>query len=454
MARRRRSLLGGKGPSPAGGDDPADDAETTDPGSVRPEYPPPPVLRTGGMPKAPPQDSLRADRPTLLPVDKDAPSEPHDLLDELPERPDPSSEEPISADAPVRLTASSPPPWEPERGRAVVPSSPPAQPSYSPIMEYSPTGGADAPVAPDLFGEGGYEDFDGRGPPTEEVPSAVMEDVGQPYSTPYSVPEPPPIPGILDRFTPPPAQRTEIGSRNRKPDYLEEDSGSAKKEGYEPTPPPARKRQAAPVEDDDEEVRRGPGVALAVLAVGSGVAVVGVGVVVLVLVLLFGIRGAATDSDLAREVTSGVEVRTNMQREPGLIGVAPSPPPVEAPLPEPAPEAVEAAPAPAPAPEPAPEPAPAPVPKAQPEPAPRPRPAPKPQPAAQPVSTKGTLKIRSNRRVLVYVNGQAIGYTPQDYKVDPGSFQVSAMVPGNPSTKQTRDAAVPAGATVPVDFTF
>ena len=57
--------------------------------------------------------------------------------------------------------------------------------------------------------------------------------------------------------------------------------------------------------------------------------------------------------------------------------------------------------------------------------------------------------------MLVYVNGQAIGYTPQDYKVDPGTFSVSAMVPGQPATKQTRDASVSqAASTVAVDFTF
>ena len=58
--------------------------------------------------------------------------------------------------------------------------------------------------------------------------------------------------------------------------------------------------------------------------------------------------------------------------------------------------------------------------------------------------------------MLVYVNGQAIGYTPQDHTVSPGStYTVSAMVPGQPNTKQTRDAPVSAGGTtVPVDFTF
>jgi hypothetical protein len=65
------------------------------------------------------------------------------------------------------------------------------------------------------------------------------------------------------------------------------------------------------------------------------------------------------------------------------------------------------------------------------------------------------LKIRSNRRVLVYIDGQASGYTPLEMKVDPGEHAVVAMVPGQPNTKQERAASVAAGGdTVAVDFAF
>jgi hypothetical protein len=99
------------------------------------------------------------------------------------------------------------------------------------------------------------------------------------------------------------------------------------------------------------------------------------------------------------------------------------------------------------------EPAPAPAPR--PRPRPRAVPKPDPVPTAAPAAAKGTLKVRSNRRVLVYVNGAAIGYTPQDYKVSPGDYSVSASVPGQPGTKQTKDTSIAAaGATVAVEFNF
>ncbi|MCA9572239.1 MAG: hypothetical protein KC656_30580, partial [Myxococcales bacterium] len=54
-----------------------------------------------------------------------------------------------------------------------------------------------------------YSEYDDGPPPTDEVPSAVLQDVSQSYAAPMHVPEPPPIPGILDRFTPAgAAQRT------------------------------------------------------------------------------------------------------------------------------------------------------------------------------------------------------------------------------------------------------
>ncbi|MBT3221323.1 MAG: hypothetical protein HN348_19750, partial [Proteobacteria bacterium] len=46
-------------------------------------------------------------------------------------------------------------------------------------------------------------------PPTEEFPTPVMEDLAAPHSAPMNVPEPPPIPGILDRYTPAPVMPAE-----------------------------------------------------------------------------------------------------------------------------------------------------------------------------------------------------------------------------------------------------
>ncbi len=70
-------------------------------------------------------------------------------------------------------------------------------------------------------------------------------------------------------------------------------------------------------------------------------------------------------------------------------------------------------------------------------------------------ATVGTLKIRSNRRVLIYVDGKAVGYAPTDYPVTPGSHVVRAMVPGQPTSAQTQEIQVAAaGSVLGVDFTF
>lgn len=426
MARRRRSLLGARGAIPGG----PSSAEGAEPSA-----------------EATPDDDVPV--PT---ADEPAAEEPAADL--------PATEEP-AADAPAAEPAAEPSPPvepvpEPPAGDSLPEvSEPPEQPSFQPLTGYQQVGGADAPVAEDLFGEGGYDDFDGNNPPTEEMPTGVMEDVGQPYNAPYTVPEPPPIPGILDRFTPPPAQRTNLGARRRKPDYLADTPSSPDR--YEPTPAPPRRRAVRP-EDDPVAVRRGAPIGLAVVILGLGLGAVGVGAIVLGLGMMLSSGSGAEEGMTPIDATDGeitaggVEVRSNMQRKPGLIGVDEQPSDALPPVPG----AAGASPTDPALPSPgAPTPSPAPQ-KAVPSPAPAPRPHPRTAPAATtPAAAKGTLKIRSNRRVLVYVNGQAIGYTPQDYAVSPGTFTVSAMVPGQPNTKQTRDAVVSAvGTTVPVDFTF
>lgn len=53
-----------------------------------------------------------------------------------------------------------------------------------------------------------------------------------------------------------------------------------------------------------------------------------------------------------------------------------------------------------------------------------------------------TLKVRANRRALVYVDGRAIGYVPQDVEVSVGTHQVSVKLPGDPSSEQAREIQV------------
>ena len=64
------------------------------------------------------------------------------------------------------------------------------------------------------------------------------------------------------------------------------------------------------------------------------------------------------------------------------------------------------------------------------------------------------MQINSNRRVMVYVDGKAIGFTPRTYKAPAGPLSVSAMIPRQPQSKQTQEVSVRGGATKTIDFTF
>jgi hypothetical protein len=314
-----------------------------------------------------------------------------------------------------------------------------------------PRHAVDAPVASDLFGDGpGFEEFEKNPPPTDEFTSQVLEDVGQPYATPYSVPEPPPIPGILDRFTPPPAQRTEIGSRRKKPEFLAETPQA--KARYEPTPSPERRKIAPRTEEKLRE--EPPGMSPLALMIGIGsvlLVVMGLVTLVIALMIAFSSRGNEEDDSLNREpVSGGVEIRDNVGDPPSQDGKTPASqempvperdatePPVDPSVPVPVigPPKLPVAPAPPPEPEPPPV-------------------VPVPPPEPPKAIDKGTLKIRSNRRVLIYVNGQAIGYTPQEFQGPPGKYTVLAMVPGQPNTKQAREVTISAEhPTLGVDFSF
>jgi hypothetical protein len=473
MGSRRRSLLGSKRTGAAGGSDDGNDllgdANTDEAAAPSAAAPEPEATRTS-VPDEPLTDPsaagpfLSALLPTTSAGDQDLLQAP----------PPPARADAAPAPHPVP-SASPAPAWEaappaPQRPAAPPPAepsyvsfdAPPAAPAPATPKEawgegWSPGGGqtgptplADAPVARELFGGAGYEELEDVPPPTEEQPSAVLEDVGQSYSTPYSVPEPPPIPGLVDRFTPPPMQRTELGDRKRKPDYLPETPGGAEKRNYEPTPAPTPRRKAA-AKDEIEETRSGPPM-FAILGIGA-VALLGVGLIFVALAIVFSSGGddgeTAASLDPEKPNTT-VETRDDLRRKPPPLGETPS----EAPAPPEPPAPTEPVPAepvpPGPAPE-QPKPAqPAPVPPAPPKPA---QPAPvKPAPAA---AAQGVLKIRANRRAMVYVNNQVVGFTPLDHKVAPGTWSVAAVLPGQPTTRQERNVAIQAaGGTTAVDFTF
>jgi len=479
MGARRRSLLGNKRTGTGSADDGADllsDANT--------DEVPAPAAQEGALP--PMEDPLTdpsASGPFMAEFLRKDSAGAADLLQAPPAparsepSPPPRSVEPdrhaqptappvaqVAFDAaPARAPTPQPPPSRsmPEEGPPLVSFDQAPEPAPTDAAwgdGWSPQAGAprplsDAPVARELFGGSGYEELEDVPPPTEELPSGVMEDVGQSYSTPYSVPEPPPIPGLVDRFTPPPVQRTELGDRKRKPDYLPDTPSGAANRGYEPTPAPVAKRKAAPRADVEERGSSGPPMSL-LLGIGAA-AVLGIGMVLLAAALFLGPSGdnGSTEGPGLAPATGGttVETRDDMRRKPAQLGTPDSEPvqpePVAQPAPEPAPEPAGTAPQPAPDPKPQPKPA---VPTA-----PAPKPAPEPDPKPAPAAAQGVLKIRANRRAMVYVNNQVVGFTPLDHKVAPGTWSVAAVLPGQPTTRQERNVSVSsAGGTSAVDFTF
>ncbi len=85
----------------------------------------------------------------------------------------------------------------------------------------------------------------------------------------------------------------------------------------------------------------------------------------------------------------------------------------------------------------------------------------KPKPVATPTTTTpkasgatGTLKIRSNRRVLIKVNGKPRDYSPLDLPIAPGTYTVSAALAGKPESEQTVTVNLQSSAIEPVNFTF
>jgi hypothetical protein len=487
MGSRRRSLLGSKKTTGAGGSEDADllgdNATDEVTGSGAPSSPPMDEPLTdpsasgpfmaGFLAQPPPDadsDLLAAPTPPVART----PSPAAETRAAAPAAPAPAPDVvPVAWDvAPARAPTPAPPPIRPAAPAPAEPSyvsyDEPAPPPTAPPQDAwsegwspapragaaaaaaGPTPLADAPVARDLFQGSGFEELEEIPPPTEELPSGVMEDVGQSYSTPYSVPEPPPIPGLVDRFTPPPVQRTELGERKRKPDYLPETPGGAKNRGYEPTPAPAarRKPKAEPTEAAE---RSGPPFVM-ILGIGA-VGLLGVGLIVVAIALFATMGGGEGRSGGGLDPNPGggttVETRDDMRRKPPPLGELP---PEPAPEPPPAPVGADPAPQPEPQPQPGPRPTPAPAPAPQP---PRPQPEPGPSKAQPAPAAQGILKIRANRRAMVYVNNQVVGFTPLDHKVAPGTWSVAAVLPGQPTTRQERNVSIQAaGGTSAVDFTF
>jgi hypothetical protein len=185
--------------------------------------------------------------------------------------------------------------------------------------------------------------------------------------------------------------------------------------------------------DEDGEVVRPSRAPYYVAMVGTAVLVAGL----VLLVLTVGAAGLyALWTRVPDMVAAGPEAR-----EEGLVpspeavapvGVAPDPAPEVAPEPPPA----TSTPSPR-------------APAAKPSQPPTTKPAPEPQgpPAV------GAVKVRANRRVLVYVDGNAVGYTPLDHPVPAGRYEVSVLVPGNAESRQSQTVELQSGDRT-VEFTF
>lgn len=274
------------------------------------------------------------------------------------------------------------------------------------------------------FLDGGDSFFGGPPvPPTEEVPTAILDDVSQPSSIPsmsggglYQDTEPdPPQPEmdmVIGAMTPPPAARAD-----------------------EPPPPDLRKRLAEKAketysaEEEDDEGMGLPIVPLILLA----------GLIMAIAAVSFGLYTLASGPDLkaaeqvaiSGQLTPPVPIPQAIlpdvmrQGEPRDIPTEASIDPIEKAV------AVEEVPVAAPA--------------------PRRRTAPaSPKPAA--LGSK--INVTSNRRVLVHLDGQPQGYSPMEIMVGPGTYTLSASLPGRPETEIVKSVDLSRGGTEKIGFMF
>ncbi len=349
---------------------------------------------------------------------------------------------PLPAPAPQQPEAS-----EPEPPRAY--SSPSSQVSLDDFFES------------ELFGEE---------PPTEEVPQAYHEDLSRQPQAPMKVPEPPPLPGVMERYSQAPqAPRDEPPDLDsQRPSYL---PPSPEAPPQRSSKPPRRRRAREDEDSFEDELTGAP-----MQHGGSGgkaviiAAVVGGGLALLVLILLAVVVGIGfLDSGPTMQpstppapipspvvpttATSTGAVGPAVPQQPAEVFVEPEPEPAVLPAPEPSTPSSQL---------------PAPIsttlpPSSQPlGPAIQPRTEDPPEDEVSPQATPtgptdaklGTLKIRSNRRVLVMVNGNPVGYPPLDLPKEPGLYRVSASLPGRPDTQQTKQVSLNRGSMAAIEFSF
>lgn len=305
----------------------------------------------------------------------------------------------------------------------------PLEPSLSPSPAYyrdNPQGFEDEPLPPMLVEDDRLviADFldDDMPPPTDEMPTPVLEDLANVYTPPMDLHEPPPIEGLVDRFTPVSVERAVDG----RPSYQATPVDELPEERPVLPPPvlPFTETGDDVEEEGEEEGKRGLSWLVPVVAAAVVLALFAVVAVIAIPHL----RGVGEPREAAATVTvqpgpraSDPENRGNPYAsgaDPLVTPEASEPPAMSAARTD---TKVKASPLP-------------------------------PPPAAAMVN--GTLKIRSNRRVLVKVNGQPRDYSPVDLPVPSGNYLITVSLPGRPDTEQTREVELEPGSVHPVNFTF
>jgi hypothetical protein len=330
--------------------------------------------------------------------------------------------------------APPPPPGEASTGDAGLPPAEaiyaptpvPAEPTYS----LSPDSVSPDSVSPDSFSPDspsldlrspeGLESSDddswlvdeSSDPPTDDVISAGLEDFAGLYRAPVGNLEPPPVPGLVDRFTPAPQQpRSAVPMDAPDPSYLEPATAPKEWVSMDPTdevPYP-------PVGDDQDGEEAPPFWRQASFVIPAAIAgVITVGTAIFLFVALVGVGVL----ELTRPGTPPVAY--------GVAGVSRPDIEVLSAVAEAEPVVVQDTSS---------------VPSAS---------KPKATRQRQAASTQnGKIQVRTTRSTLVYVNGQPVGRAPVNIERPPGVYTIHIVDQGK-RVEQRVD--LDAGAVRSVEF--
>lgn len=385
-----------------------------------------PVGPTDSASEPPPVDDV-VPQPVEIPAEVDTPTDKVPLPTKAP-APEPPTPAPLEPEEPPAAVVRDPTP-----AHQAFPSLPSLTPLPEPLAaglsKPSPKTEApapvgldvpvvDAPYANEVTATDDFSRMELDAPPTDEAPVSIARAVhGAHYDAAYTVPQ---VPENLRRFDAVPSSddfAVKVETAARAPDPPDA------------TPAPSLDQSLPDVRFDPSRGKPPPASTSPWFVVG-GLVLFGLGVAAVMLTVL-------GPPDLGgTEVTEDVGLPP---LEPTAPAAAPSTTPIPAsePWSPPRPRRSRAAPAPIE------QPATNDTPASTPEPLPGP-------PAALP----GTLKVRSNKRALVWVEDAPPDLTPLEVDLPPGIYTVRAMQPGQPDTLQTREVEVEAEQANVVDLRF